>query len=326
MPVVPTQKLNSGYSIPVVGLGCWMGKPGSQGENQEAEDMVTNALKVGYTSFDTANGYGNEEAVGRAIRDSGVPRESLFITTKLAFDHTNVLAKFNESLEQLGLDYIDLFLVHWPQAVDQATGKIVPRSAHPTIQDTWAEMEKLLDTGKVRSIGVSNHSVKNLKLLLETAKIPPAVNQVEAHPFNPQHELTAFCREKGIHLTAYCPLGQYNSPILKDEEVLAIAKSHSTSAGQVLLSWGVQRGNWSVVPKSSNPGRMAQNLDLVQLSDAEIKVLNDMHLQEGKYKNFCDYNETSTAPGEVYGWSFDDLGWDPKAFEWQSEGRGAGAL
>ncbi|KAL8281317.1 hypothetical protein RQP46_006351 [Phenoliferia psychrophenolica] len=309
MVAVPTQKLNSGYSIPLVGLGCWMGKFGVKGENQEAEEMVTNALKAGYTSFDTANGYGNEEAVGRAIRNSGIPRESLFITTKLGFDHSNIPAKFEESLEQLGLDYIDLFLVHWPQALDPATGKVLPRSAHPTIQDTWAEMEKLLQTGKVRSIGVSNHSVKYLELLLETATVVPAVNQVEAHPFNPQNELAVFCREKGIHLTAYCPLGQYDSPILKDGQVLAIAQAHGKSAGQVLLSWGVQRGNWSVVPKSSNPEH------LVQLSDAEMKVLGELHLQKGKYKNLCSYVGGLDVPGSVYGWTFEELGWDPKAFE-----------
>ncbi|KAL8287501.1 hypothetical protein RQP46_003359 [Phenoliferia psychrophenolica] len=306
MAPTPTHKLNSGYEMPVVGLGCWMGKPGVVGENQEVEDMVTNALKVGYTHFDTANGYGNEEAVGRAIRNSGVARDG--------WNHHDVAGKFQESLDLLGLDYIDLFLVHFPMTKDLKTGEVLPRSAHPNIQETWADMEALLATGKVRSIGVSNFSIKNLEYLLETAKVVPAVNQIESHICWPQQDVADFCASKGIFNTAHCPLGQYQPVALKDEKVASIAQAHSSTPAQILLSWSVQRGNWSVVPKSSNVDRLRKNLELLTLTPEEMSTLSNLHKESGKYRSLCDYAGGMDVVGEIMGWTYEELGWDPALF------------
>ncbi|KAM0750838.1 aldo/keto reductase [Meredithblackwellia eburnea MCA 4105] len=314
---VPTAKLNNGLDIPVIGLGCWMGKPGKEGENQEAYQMVVDALKAGYTHFDTASGYGNEEAVGRAIRESGISREKLFVTTKLKGpDHGRVAEALEESLKLLNIGYLDLFLVHWPQATDPETKKVLKPDQSPTVNDTWADMEKLLDTGKVKSIGVSNFSIQTLERLLPTVKIVPSVNQVESHPYFPQRALTDYCKEKGIHLTAYCPLGQYNSPILKDDVILKLAEKYNKTTGQVLLNWSIQRGGWSVVPKSSNPTRMAQNLVTFTLEDDEIEAISNLHKTEGKYKSLCSYprSDEDKRDGKLFGWTLEEMGWNKAAF------------
>ncbi|KAM0750837.1 aldo/keto reductase [Meredithblackwellia eburnea MCA 4105] len=312
---VKTVKLNNGYEIPVVGLGCWMGKPGKVGENEEAKRMVIDALKAGYTHLDTASLYGNEEAAGAAIRESGVPREKIFVTTKLSGPyHGRVAEGAAKSLELLDIGYIDLFLMHWPQAKDPVTNESLKFDESPTFNETWAEMEKLLEGGKIRSIGVSNFSVKNFEILLPSVKIVPAVNQVESHPYLPQNELTEYCTKKGIHLTAYCPLGQYNSPILKEPSVLKIAEKYKKSAGQVLLSWSIQRGNWSVVPKSSNPTRMAQNLDIFTLTGEEQQLISNLHKEEGKYKSLCIYGGGGVQNGVIHGWTMAEMGWDRSAF------------
>ncbi|KAL8287639.1 hypothetical protein RQP46_003497 [Phenoliferia psychrophenolica] len=315
MPVA-TDKLANGHSIPVIGLGCWMGKPGKEGENQEAEEMVTNALKAGYTHFDTASGYGNEQAVGAAIRKSGVPRESVFVTTKLAQpDHGRVAEAFANSLKLLDIDYIDLYLMHWPQAHDPVTKRVLGPDESPTINETWAQMEQLLAGGKVKSIGVSNFSVKLLDRLATTATVTPSVNQVESHPYYPRSDLTEYCKSKGIHLTAYCPLGQYNSPILAEKLILDIAEKHGKTPGQVLISWSIQRGGWSVVPKSSNPVRLAQNLVTFTLSPDEVSAISKLHEEPGKLKSLCAYVNGRIVPGSIFGWTLEQLGWDPKAFE-----------
>ncbi|KAK4701095.1 hypothetical protein P7C70_g5143, partial [Phenoliferia sp. Uapishka_3] len=308
-----TDKLNNGLTIPVVGLGCWMGAPGKAGENEEAKTMVANALKAGYTHFDTASGYGNEEAVGAAIRESGIPRETLFVTTKLGgSDHGRVAEAFEKSLELLNIGYIDLYLIHWPQATNPETKKVVRPDEFPTINDTWAQMEKLLAGGKVKSIGVSNFSVPLLERLATTSTVTPAVNQVESHPYHPQFELSAYAKSKNIHLTSYCPLGQYNSPILEEKIVKDMAAKHDKTPGQVLLSWNVQRGGYSVVPKSSNPTRLAQNLATFELSTEEMSAISKLHEEPGKYKSLCAYQSGLNVPGSIFGWTFEEMGWDPK--------------
>ncbi|BGP45717.1 hypothetical protein JCM10450v2_001547 [Rhodotorula kratochvilovae] len=323
MPLATTFTLNTGAQLASVGLGCWMGKPAGAGTvaNAETLEMVKNALEAGYTHFDTAAGYGNEEAVGKALRESGKSRSSYFVTTKVT-DHVNLVESFEASLKKLDLDYIDLFLMHWPQHMNWSTGETTPYGESPTFVETWAKMEKLLEThaGKVKQIGVSNFSVKNLEILLASAKVVPAVNQVEAHPYCPQEPLRLYCAAKNIHLTAYCPVGQYDSPILKEPLVQQLAEKYTKPAGTILLSWGVQRG-YSVVPKSSNPGRLRANRDLIELASEDLAALSALHKEEGKHRSLCDFGPGLAVPGLVCGWRIkEDLGWDyevpPKEKTW----------
>ncbi|GAA6054895.1 hypothetical protein JCM3770_004272 [Rhodotorula araucariae] len=323
MPLPTTFTLNTGAQLASVGLGCWMGLPAAAGSatNAETLEMVKNALEAGYTHFDTAAGYGNEEAVGKALRESRRPRTSYFVTTKV-IDHVNLVESFEASLNKLDLEYIDLFLMHWPQHMNWTTGETTPFGESPTFVETWAKMEKLLEThaGKVKQIGVSNFSVKNLEILLKTAKVVPAVNQVEAHPYCPQEPLRRYCGEKNIHLTAYSPVGQYDSPILKEPLVVKLAEKYRTPPGTILLSWGVQRG-FSVVPKSSNPARLRANRDLVELAAEDLAAVSALHTEPGKHRSLCDYGPGLAVPGWVCGWRIkEDLGWDydvpPKDKTW----------
>jgi len=303
MSSVPTFTLNNGVKIPAVGLGCWMGDSKS---GEQTEEMVKLALKVGYRHLDTAFHYGNEAHVGNAIRASGVPRTEIFLTTKLACsDHDDVAKGCDTSLKALNCEYIDLYLIHWPQAT--LNGKTIQPEESPTILETWKQMEQLLDTGKVKSIGISNFSIKLLEEFLPHVNIVPAVNQLELHPALPSHDLLAYCRSKGIHATAYCPLGQYNSPFLKDAKMEEIAKSISedTTSAQVVLSWAVQRGT-SVVPKSSNEGRLKKNLELVKLSDSQMRAIDDWH-KTGVHRSLCAYPEDKR--GYVMEWTLEQLGW-----------------
>ncbi|KZV92279.1 Aldo/keto reductase, partial [Exidia glandulosa HHB12029] len=201
---VPKFKLNTGAEVPAIGLGCWIGQPEL---GWKAGEMVTAALKIGYRHFDTAFAYNSEEHVGNAIRASGIPRADIFVTTKL-FEtyHHRVREGFEASLKALNIDYIDLYLMHWPQGHDEEgmlNGNARPPSASPTFLEVWKEMEALLATGKVKTIGVSNFSIKLLNQLLPHCTVVPAMNQVELHPCYPQHELLEYCKSKGILLTAY---------------------------------------------------------------------------------------------------------------------------
>jgi len=286
-----------------------------EGMNQETYDMVTEALKVGYRHIDTAGGYGNEEAVGAAIRDSKFHREKLFVTTKLPNeDHHNVAETFEKSLKNLDIGYIDLYLVHWPMA--SIDGKTISIDQSPTYNETWKEMEKLLDTGKVKAIGVSNFSVKNLTTLLENAKVVPAVNQVESHPYLPQQSLDRFCQEKGIILTAYSPLGQPRegkkvSPLLTDEKVLELAKKYDVGAGTILISWMAQRPGWNVIPKSSNTKRMTENFNIIKLDQADYDALSQVHKGDGKLQHLCSYGDKDIMKeGAIFGWPLKDMGWE----------------
>ncbi|KAG7532003.1 hypothetical protein FFLO_03942 [Filobasidium floriforme] len=308
-----TLKLNNGQQIPALGLGCWMSKP-VEGDNPETYEMVVQALKTGYRHLDTAAGYGNEKAVGRAVRDSDIPRSEIFVTTKLGFDgHDDVEGHFKKSFDALDIEYIDLFLMHWPQA--KKGDDWVPKDQSPTFAETWKEMEKLVKGGKCRSIGVSNFSVENLELLLKSADIVPAVNQVEANIYHPQASLHKYCAEKNIHLTAYCPIGQpkpeVGSKVLKDEVLIGLGEKYGKPAAAVALSWLVQRGNWSAVPKSANPTRMAQNLEIFELEKADFEALSKVHEQPGKLMISCDYGSGDIMEkGEIFGWSLKDMGWE----------------
>ncbi|EMD33052.1 hypothetical protein CERSUDRAFT_118127 [Gelatoporia subvermispora B] len=299
---VPIFTFNNGKNVHSIGLGCWMG---FHGGGEAVERMCKDALQMGYRHIDTAYGYGNEQFVGKAIRESGIPREEIYVVTKLpSHHHGKVHESFNESLRNLGLDHIDLYLMHWPQSeTDDDTANLHDKK-HNFI-DAWKEMETLLGTGKVKSIGVSNFSIKTLNELLPHCSIVPVTNQVELHPCLPQFELKAFCEEKGILLTAYSPLGQGQAVFFTDPDVANIAKSHKATAAQVVISWGVQRGT-IVIPKSEKPERIRENITLVSLSKDDMKTLDELHKKPGMHRSLLKYHQPD---GTVFGWTYEELGW-----------------
>ncbi|KAJ9107716.1 hypothetical protein QFC21_001176 [Naganishia friedmannii] len=267
-----TFKLNNGREIPAVGLGTWHSKP------DDARNAVQTALSAGYRHIDTAQAYGNETAVGDAVMLSGVPRESLFLTTKVNnMNHKHVAESMEESLLKLHTDYVDLVLMHWPVCIDPAGEKQTLVYKDWKFTDTWREMEKLVECGKARSIGVFNFGFGNLEILLSSARIIPAVCQLELHPGSPSTKLVDFCKGMGIHVTAYCCLGSSNSPLAEDKTVKAIADAHGKTVQQILLLWGLKRGT-SVIPKSVTDSRIRSNFDLngLDLTDYEMNLLNSL--------------------------------------------------
>ncbi|KZV64312.1 Aldo/keto reductase [Peniophora sp. CONT] len=311
MTNVPQVTLNTGTKIPLIGLGCWMGE---EGAGERAYEMTTKAITAGYRHIDTANGYMNEEFVGKAIRDSGVPREEFFVTTKLiSMDHIRVPEALDESLAKLGLEYVDLYLIHWPQAAEGEGWpfniKILQPDEYPTINDTWEGMEKVFKSGKAKAIGVSNFSVKLLERLSETWKIVPAINQVEMHPFLPQNELKSYCEAKGIHLTAYSPLGQpiegQDVPsLLSNALITQIAEKYNVTTGQILISWSVRRGT-SVVAKSEKEERLRKNITIVRLDDGDVRAIDELHHQPGLHRSMLAYLHSEKG---VLGWTHEQLG------------------
>lgn len=300
---VPYFTLNNGVKMPGVGKGCWLGPEGGR---DVAEEMCKNALKCGYRHLDTAAGYYNEELVGKAVRESGLPREDLFVTTKLRpRDAHRVREAFEDSLKALDIGYIDLYLMHWPVTHTPDGSRARPFEEHPNFVDVWAEMEKLLDTGKVRAIGVSNFSVKNLEILLQHAKVVPANNQVEIHPYLPQHALKQYCAEKGILLTAYSPFGQGNPLFFTDPDFAAVAEKHGATPAQVAISWLVQRGT-PPIAKSANVDRMQQNLTLLRLSQEDIDRIERVHQKPGAHRSLLGYHKPD---GTVFMWTYEQLGW-----------------
>ena len=255
--------------MPAVGLGTWQSKP------NEVREAVKAALLAGYRHIDTALAYGNEHEVGQGIKDSGVPREEIWITTKLDNPwHKRVEEGITSSLKDLGVDYVDLYLMHWPSSTDPDDLK----KHYPDwdFTKTWAELEKLPASGRVKNIGISNFGIKNLEKLLPGAKIIPAVNQIELHPNNPSPKLLEYLKEKNIHATAYSCLGSTNSPLAKDQTLAKIAEAKGKTTAQVLLVWGLQRGT-SVIPKSVTASRIQDNFKLdFTLTDEEMKQLSSL--------------------------------------------------
>ena len=246
-----TLPLRSGGAIPQVGLGVWQSARGDA-----TKDAVLAALRHGYRHVDTARIYGNEADVGEAVRESGVARSELFVTTKLWNDdqgYDKALAAFDKSLGRLGLDYVDLYLIHWP----------VPGKR----KDSWRALEKLKADGRARHIGVSNFLVTHLEELLADATEPPAVNQIEIHPFLQHRETRAFCKKHEIVLEAYSPLTSGHK--LNDAAITKVAQRVGRSNAQVLLRWGIQHG-LVVLPKSTHEARIAENGDVFGFTlDAE---------------------------------------------------------
>ncbi|MBF9066839.1 aldo/keto reductase [Streptacidiphilus fuscans] len=240
-----TITLNNGLTMPQLGFGVW------QVPDAEARTVVGEALAAGYRSIDTAAIYGNEKGVGLALRDSGLPRDELFVTTKLwNTDHAGdgALRAFDASLERLGLDYIDLYLIHWP----------VP--SRDRYVDAWRALEKIHAEGRARAVGVSNFGAKHLERLFAETGLVPAVDQVELHPYFPQNGLRALNAEHGITTEAWSPLGQGRG-LLEDQTLVAIGAKHGKTAAQVVLRWHLQLGN-VVIPKSVTPERIRQNFDV----------------------------------------------------------------
>ncbi|KAI7429683.1 Aldo/keto reductase [Hortaea werneckii] len=252
--------LNSGAKIPAVGFGTWKAAPG------EAARAVEAAFAAGYRHFDCAPLYNNEAEIGKVFAAAPIPRSEFFVTTKLwSSDHQRAEQALDQSLRDLCLDYVDLYLMHWPIALNPDTGAEYgkeDRKVHVQswdFTDTWREMERLLATGKAKAIGVANFSTTNLEKLLATAKVVPAVNQTEIQPLLPQEKLSAYCQAKGIHQTAFGPLGGTGSTLHDEPAVTMMAKKRGVATGNVMLSWGIQKG-WSVIPKSVNPARITANL------------------------------------------------------------------
>jgi len=267
-----TFTLNTGDKIPAIGLGTWQSKP------NEVKHAVEFALKAGYRHIDTALAYGNEAEVGEGIKASGVPREDIWITTKLDNPwHKRVEEGITSSLKSLGVDYIDLYLMHWPSSTDPADlSKHLPDW---NFVKTWEEMQKLPASGRVKNIGVSNFGIKNLEILLNdpTCKIVPAANQIELHPNNPSPKLVAYNTSKGIHTTGYSCLGSTNSPLYSNASLKELADKKGKTVQQVLLMWGLSKG-WSVIPKSVSKERIQKNFELDgwSLDDGEMQAIDAM--------------------------------------------------
>jgi len=213
-------------------------------------------------------------------------------------------------LAKLDCEYVDLYLMHWPQA-NGPDGKVLQPDQSPTYVETWKDMEKLLDTGKVKSIGVSNFSITTLEVLLPQARVVPAVNQVQMHPAWPQNDLLEYCAKRGIHVTAYTPLGRADSPFFTDETCLKVAEKYHATVAQVILSWGVQR-RVSVIPKSENPERLKSNFQLLKLDQEDFEAIDNLHKEPGMHKQLITSPAFDMVNGTVIGWTFEQMGWKLK--------------
>jgi 2,5-diketo-D-gluconate reductase A len=258
---IPTHTLNDGTALPAIGLGTW------PMADAQAEQAVREALTAGYRLVDTAANYRNETGVGRGIASSGVPREAVVVTTKLPGRHhgyEETLASFEESRRRLGVEYVDLYLIHWPLP---RVGKYV---------DSWRAMVKLREDGLVRSIGVSNFTPEHIGRLEEETGVLPSVNQIELHPLFPQDELRAFHARKGIVTESWSPLGRDRGLLLADPAVVSVADALGVTPGQAVLRWHIQCGAVPI-PKSADPSRQRDNLNVFgfELDDARMSALAD---------------------------------------------------
>lgn len=276
-PPVPTKTLNSGHDIPQLGLGVW------QAENDETEKAVRHAIdEAGYRHIDTAAAYGNEEGVGRGLASASVPREEIFLTTKLwnadqGYDST--LAAIDTSLGKLGVEYVDLYLVHWPlQDSDR-------------MKQTWAAMEKIAESGKARTIGVCNFEPHHLDVIRGDGEIIPAVDQIELHPHLPQQALRSFAAQHDIVVESWSPLGGTSNSgwgkaskpntLLDDPVLAAIAEKYEKSIAQVIIRWHLQN-DLVVIPKSVHEERISQNIDVFDFALDDDDLMEIARLDDGE--------------------------------------------
>lgn len=265
-----TIRLIDGHEIPRLGLGVYLIQDG-----KSCAAALRHAFDAGYRHIDTATFYRNEESVGRAVRESGIARGKIFVTTKLwNSDHGNPGQALDTSLRQLKMDYVDLYLIHYPV---------------PERQRSWRVLEKLQASGKARSIGVSNYTIRHLTELLASSDTVPAINQVELHPYLYQRELLEFCRSKGIVVEAYSPLT--HGAKLKDKKLIAVANQYAKSPAQILIRWALQH-DVVVLPKSGNPKRISENADVY---DFEITAA-DMRTIDGFNENLRTCWDPTHAP------------------------------
>ena len=266
-------KLNNNYEMPIIGLGTF------RSEEEDAYNAVKVALEAGYRHIDTAMIYGNEKAVGRAIKDSKVPRKEIFVTTKLwntdqGYEET--LKAFNKSLKNLGLDYLDLYLIHWFKGYEKAL-------------ETYRAFETLYKEGKIKAIGVSNYNVHHLMYLLENAEIPPMVNQVETHVTLQNHFLHDYCKKNNIQLEAYAPLmSKYIGDLLENKTMEKVAKKYNKTIPQIAIRWLIER-DIVVIPKSITPSRIKQNFNVFDFSLDEEDMKEIRTVNTGK-KIFTEFD------------------------------------
>ncbi|WP_134703061.1 aldo/keto reductase [Ammoniphilus sp. YIM 78166] len=270
-----TTTLHNGVKMPWIGLGVFKVQDG-----EEVVNSVKAALEAGYRSIDTAAIYKNEEGVGKGIAESGVPREELFITTKVwnadqGYEAT--LAAFDRSMEKLGLDYLDLYLIHWPAP---ALGKYI---------ETWKALEKLYKEGRIRAIGVSNFKIHHLEDIMDNCEIVPMVNQVEYHPRFNQRELHAFCKKNQIQMEAWSPLMQ--GGLLEEPTLVEIANKYNKSTAQIIIRWDMQTGVVTI-PKSTKPHRIAENADVFdfELTPEDMDKINALNQDQRMFADPDEWN------------------------------------
>ncbi|MBX7466122.1 aldo/keto reductase [Streptomyces sp. MAG02] len=264
MTAVPTITLNNGVRIPQLGFGTF------QIPKDETRETTLAALEAGYRHIDTAQMYGNEKEVGQAVRDSGLDRDDVFVTSKLNNDahaHDDALAAFDRTMEELGLDHLDLFLIHWP----------LPGKGDFT--QTWKAMEEIYGSGRAKTIGVSNFQPHHLRRLMETGVVVPAVNQIEVHPYLTQDDVRAFGAEHDIATEAWSPIAQ--GKVLDDPAINRIAERVGKSPAQVTLRWHIQRGD-IVFPKSVTRKRIEENFDLFdfELTEGDLGEISALNRDE----------------------------------------------
>ncbi|CAG9955902.1 unnamed protein product [Clonostachys rosea f. rosea IK726] len=314
--------LGNGSAIPSIGLGTWAAPKG------EVESAVATALLEGYRHIDCALIYKNEIEVAEGIRRSGVLRKDIFITSKLwnAF-HSNVAESLRRSLENLGVDYLDLYvgvsaifsstwLTDWPvRLILNESSELLPINPDGTravdhdwdVRRTWAQMEDILDSGKVKAIGVCNWSVPYLEELKKVWRHKPSVNQVELHPYLPQLDLVNWCKKEDILVVAYSPLGGPGAPLLEDTDVFAVSEKRQAHSANVLISYHIKRG---IVPlvKSVSPKRLKANLQVIDLDADDIKKLDEVHNQPGKHVRYqTPLWRSNLGFGDWYGYEADKL-------------------